>query len=52
VLDNYVLSATQFVKFNDGAYVVLEEGDQVRLESETGSTMNTINTFELYRKGE
>jgi hypothetical protein len=52
VLDNYVLSATQFIKFNDGAYVVLEEGDQVRLESETGSTMNTINTFELYRKGE
>jgi hypothetical protein len=52
VFDNYVLTATQFVKFNDGAYVVLEEGDQVRLESETGSTMNTINTFELYRKGE
>ncbi len=52
VLDNYVLSATQFIKFDGGAYVVLEEGDQVRLESETGSTMNTINTFELYRKGE
>lgn len=52
VLDNYVLSPTQFIKFNDGAYVVLEEGDQVRIESEAGSTMNTINTFELYRKGE
>ena len=52
VLDNYVLSATQFIKFNDGAYIVLEEGDQVRAMSETGSTMNIINTFELYRKGE
>ena len=52
ILDNYVLSATQFIKFNDGAYIVLEEGDQVRATSETGSTMNTINTFELYRKGE
>ena len=52
VLDNYVLSPTQFIKFNDGAFVVLEEGDQVRIESEAGSTMNTINTFELYRKGE
>lgn len=52
VLDNYVLSPTQFIKFNDGAFVVLEEGDQVRVESEAGSTMNTINTFELYRKGE
>ena len=52
VLDNYVLTATQFIKFNDGAYIVLEEGDQVRATSETGSTMNTINTFDLYRKGE
>jgi hypothetical protein len=52
VLDNYVLSATQFIKFNDGAYIVLEEGDQVRATSEAASTMNTINTFELYRKGE
>jgi len=52
VLDNYVLSATQFIKFNDGAYIVLEEGDQVRAMSETGSTVNIINTFELYRKGE
>lgn len=52
ILDNYVLSPTQFIKFNDGAFVVLEEGDQVRIESEAGSTMNTINTFELYRKGE
>lgn len=52
VLDNYVLSPTQFIKFDGGAFVVLEEGDQVRLESESGSTMNAINTFELYRKGE
>jgi hypothetical protein len=52
VLDNYVLSTTQFIKFNDGAYIVLEEGDQVRATSETGSTINVINTFELYRKGE
>ena len=52
VLDNYVLSPTQFIKFDGGAFVVLEEGDQVRMESETGSTMNTINTLELYRKGE
>jgi hypothetical protein len=52
ILDNYDLSATQFVKFDGGAYVVLEEGDQVRLEAATGSTMSATNTFELYRKGE
>lgn len=49
VVDNYVLSPTQFIKFDGGAYIVLEEGDQVRAKSEAGSTMNVINTFELHR---
>jgi hypothetical protein len=48
VIDNYVLSPTQFIKF-DGAYIVLEEGDQVRVQVESGATMNVINTFELHR---
>ena len=52
VFGNHVLTTTQSVTFGNGNYVVLEEGDQVRATSETGSTMNTINTFELYRKGE
>lgn len=51
VLDNYILSPTQFVKFDGGAYVVLEEGDEIRLMSETGSDMSCINTVELIRKG-
>lgn len=51
ILSGYVLSPTQFIKFDGGAYVVLEEGDQIRLQSELGSTMSTINTFELIRKG-
>ena len=49
VLDNYVLSPTQFIKFDGGAYIVLEEGDQVRVQAETSSTFNVINTFELHR---
>jgi hypothetical protein len=48
VIDNYGLSPTQFIKF-DGAYIVLEEGDQVRVQVESGATMNVINTFELHR---
>lgn len=51
VLSGYVLSPTQFIKFDGGAYVVLEEGDQIRLKSELASTMSSINTFELIRKG-
>lgn len=49
VLDNYVLSPTQFIKFDGGAYIVLEEGDQVRVQAESGSTTSVINTFELHR---
>lgn len=49
VVDNYVLSPTQFLKFDGGAYVVLEEGDQVRVQIELAATMNVINTFELHR---
>ena len=50
ILDNYVLSPGQYIKFDGGAYIVLEEGDEIRCESETGSTMSIVNTFELYRK--
>jgi hypothetical protein len=50
VLDGYVLTATNFVKFDGGAFVVLEEGDQIRAQAETGSVFHLINTFELIRK--
>jgi len=50
VLDNYVLSPTNFVKFDGGAYVVLEEGDEVRGQAEASSVFHLINTFELIRK--
>lgn len=46
---HYVLSPSQYIKLDGGAYVVLEEGDEVRALSEAGSVMNVINTFELYR---
>jgi hypothetical protein len=38
------------LKFDGGAYVVLEEGDEIRVESEAASSMSTINTFEVIRK--
>lgn len=50
ILDQYVLANTAFVKFDGGAYVVLEEGDTVKAQAESGSTMHLINTFELIRK--
>lgn len=50
VLDNYILTAGNFLKFDGGAYVVLEEGDELRGETESGSDMSIINTLELIRK--
>ena len=47
VIDAYELAATQYLKFDGGAYVVLEEGDQVRITPASGSSMSSINTFEL-----
>ncbi len=50
VIDSYQLATTQFLKFDGGAYVVLEEGDQIRITPEALSAMSSINTFELIRK--
>ena len=52
VVDAYQLATTQYLRFDGGAYVVLEEGDQVRITPEAASAMSATNTFELYRKGE
>ena len=50
VIDAYQLSPTQFIQFGgSGLYVALEAGDEIRMKSETGSNMSTINTFELER---
>lgn len=50
ILDAYLLTHTNFIKFDGGAYIVLEEGDEVRILSESDSVMSSVNTFEVYRK--
>jgi hypothetical protein len=50
ILDAYLLTHTNFIKFDGGAYIVLEEGDEVRILSEASSVMSSVNTFEVYRK--
>ena len=53
--DIYVQNGTiangSYIRMDGGAYVVLEEGDTVKMQSEAGSTFSTICTFELIRKG-
>lgn len=50
ILDGYILTATNFVKFDGGAFVVLEEGDQIRAQAELDSVFHLVNTLELIRK--
>jgi hypothetical protein len=42
------MSSKEYLKFNGGAFIVLEEGDQFRVTTEAGSTFSVLATFELY----
>ena len=46
VVFEYPLTAKGFLKI-DNSYTVLEEGDEIRVQSETGSTCTVICTVEL-----
>lgn len=50
VLNANSISAKEYVRMDGGAYVVMEEGDKVMMQSESGSTFSTICTFELIKK--
>lgn len=47
ILTAYSMASKEYLKF-DGSYIVLEEGDQLRVTTETGSTFSVLATFELY----
>lgn len=50
ILNAYSMASKDYLKFDGGAYVVLDEGDEVRLTPEAVSSFSSINTFELIRK--
>ena len=47
---NGPVNSKEYVRQDGGAYVVLEEGDTVMMQSEAGSSFSTICTFELEKK--
>lgn len=49
VFQNYPLSASNFILFDSGAWVMLEEGDTVTLSAEAGASADAICSFELFR---
>lgn len=50
VLNENTVTSKEYIRIDGGAYVVMEEGDKVYMQSEVGSTFSTICTFELYKK--
>jgi len=50
VLNQNTVSSKEYLRIDGGAYVVLEEGDKVMMQSEAGSSFSTICTFELIKK--
>ncbi len=48
ILTSYSLASKTYLQFDGGAYVVLEEGDQIRITPEADSEMSSTNTLVLY----
>jgi hypothetical protein len=47
---NGSVSSGSYVRQDGGAYVVLEEGDKIYMQSEAGSTFSAICTFEIHKR--
>lgn len=50
IVDGYPLPAKEYLKFDGGAYVVLEEGDEIRVQVEAGASASCLITVELHQK--
>ena len=46
ILTAYSFTTKEYIEFNGNAYIVLEEGDQLKVTTESGSTFTVIATFE------
>ena len=49
IFEGYPLSAKNYILFDSGAWIMLEEGDTVTISAEAGSNADCICSFELER---
>jgi hypothetical protein len=45
-LTQYNFTSKNYLQFDGNAYIVLEEGDKIKITTESGSTFSFIATFE------
>ena len=46
ILTDYSFTSKAYLQFNGSAYIVLDEGDTIKITTESGSTFSFIATFE------
>jgi hypothetical protein len=46
ILTNYDFSTKEYLQFDGNAYIVFEEGDKLKITTQSGSTFSFIATFE------
>jgi hypothetical protein len=46
ILTQYSFTAKTYLQFDGGAYIVFEEGDKLKITTESGSSFSFIATFE------
>jgi hypothetical protein len=45
-LTQYDFTSKNYLQFDGNAYIVLEEGDKIKITTQSGSTFSFIATFE------
>jgi hypothetical protein len=46
ILTSYNFTSKTYLQFDGNAYIVLEEGDKIKITTESGSSFSFIATFE------
>lgn len=49
IADQFPIPAKEYLKIDGGAYVILEEGDEIRVQAEA-TTVSCLVTFEIIQK--
>jgi hypothetical protein len=50
IFNQYTLNSRQYLQFDGQAVIVLEEGDEIRIETESSSTFSFVATLDLEPK--
>ena len=50
IVESYPISSKNYFLLDGNAYIVLDEGDQIQVKSETGSTCSCLVTLEIENK--